>query len=67
MALMTSYLIKTGNAGEFFSAIRNAKAPERFTTSFLKDLDFSSSNDRLWIGVLLTAAPAMRRLVCTCV
>ena len=49
---MTSYLIKTGNAEDFFKAIRNAKAPERFTNTFLKDLGFSSSNDRLYIGVL---------------
>lgn len=50
--MMTSYLIKTGNAEDFFKAIRNAKAPERFTNSFLKDLGFASSNDRLYIGVL---------------
>lgn len=49
---MTSYLIKTGNAEDFFKAIRNAKAPERFTNTFLKDLGFTSSNDRLYIGVL---------------
>lgn len=52
MALMTSYLIKSGNAEDFFKAIRNAKAPERFTQTFLKDLGFTSSNDRLYIGVL---------------
>jgi hypothetical protein len=52
MGLMTSYLIKTGNAEDFFKAIRNAKAPERFTNTFLKDLGFTSSNDRLYIGVL---------------
>jgi hypothetical protein len=52
MALMTSYLIKSSNAEDFFNAIRNAKAPERFTTSFLRNLEFSSSNDRLYIGVL---------------
>ena len=47
MALMTSYLIKAGNAEDFFKAIRNAQAPERFTQTFLKDLGFTSSNDRL--------------------
>lgn len=52
MGLMTNYLVKTGNAEEFFNALRTAKAPERFTTRFLKDLEFSSSNDRLYIGVL---------------
>jgi Family of unknown function (DUF5343) len=52
MALMTSYLIKASNAEDFLNALRNAKAPERFTNSFLTDLDFTSSNDRLYIGVL---------------
>jgi hypothetical protein len=52
MGLMTSYLIKTSNAEDFFNAIHSAKAPERFTTTFLKNLDFGSSNDRLYIGVL---------------
>lgn len=49
---MTAYLVTTKNAGAFFNAIQGAKAPERFTTKFLKDLDFASSNDRLYIGVL---------------
>lgn len=52
MALMTAYLLKTSNLGEFFNALQSAKAPERFTNKFLKDLDFTSSNDRLLIGVL---------------
>lgn len=52
MALMSSYLLKTSNLGEFFNTIRAAKAPERFTVKFLKDLDFKSSNDRLLVGVL---------------
>ena len=52
MALMTAYLVTTKNADAFFNAIQGAKAPERFTTKFLKDLDFSSSNDRLYIGLL---------------
>jgi hypothetical protein len=49
---MTAYLVTTKNAQAFFNAIQGAKAPERFTTKFLKDLDFSSSNDRLYISVL---------------
>jgi len=49
---MTSYLVKTSNLGEFFNTIRGAKAPERFSIKFLKDLDFTSSNDRLFVGVL---------------
>ena len=49
---MTAYLIKTSNAEDFFKAIRNAKAPERFTQTFLKNLDFATSNHRLYVGVL---------------
>jgi hypothetical protein len=49
---MTAYLVTTKNAEAFFNAIQGAKAPERFTTKFLKDLDFTSSNDRLYIGLL---------------
>ena len=52
MPLMTAYLVTTKNAQAFFNAIQTAKAPDRFTTKFLKDLDFTSSNDRLYIGVL---------------
>ena len=52
MALMTAYLVTTKNAQAFFNAIQGAKAPERFTNKFLKDLDFTTSNDRLYIGVL---------------
>lgn len=52
MALTNAYLITTKNLEGFLNAIKSAKAPERFTSSFLKQLDFSSSNDRLLIGVL---------------
>lgn len=52
MALMTAYLMTTKNAEAFFNAIQTAKAPERFTTKFLKDLDFTSSNDRLFVGIM---------------
>ena len=52
MALMTNYLVTSKNAQAFFNAIQTAQAPDRFTTKFLKDLDFKSSNDRLFIGVL---------------
>ncbi|MBN8628579.1 MAG: DUF5343 domain-containing protein, partial [Planctomycetes bacterium] len=49
---MTAYLVTTKNTEAFFNAIQGAKAPERFTTTFLKNLDFGSSNDRLYIGLL---------------
>jgi hypothetical protein len=52
VSLMNAYLVTAKNAEAFFNAIQGAKAPERFTTKFLKDLDFTSSNDRLYIGVL---------------
>ena len=52
MGLMSAYLMTTKNAKAFFNALQTARAPERFTTKFLKDLDFTSSNDRLFIGVL---------------
>lgn len=52
MSLMTAYLVTSKNAQTFFNAIQTAKAPDKFTTKFLKDLDFTSSNDRLYVGVL---------------
>lgn len=52
MALMTDYLITTGNAGEFFDSLINANAPERFTYKFLENLGFNSSNDRKYVSVL---------------
>jgi hypothetical protein len=52
MALTTAYLVTTKNLEGFLNAIKSAKAPERFTNNFLKQLDYSSSNDRLFIGVL---------------
>lgn len=52
MALPTSYLTSTKNLNAIFDAIRNAKAPEKFTTRYLESLDFKSAADRLIIGVL---------------
>lgn len=52
MALMTSYLVTTKNLDSFLNSILSAKAPERFNNKFLESLDFSSSNDRLFIGLL---------------
>jgi hypothetical protein len=42
----------TKNLDAFLKSIQSAKAPERFTIQFLKQLDFTSSNDRLFLGVL---------------
>ena len=52
MALPSSYLTSTKNLKGIFEAIQGAKAPEKFTTRFLENLDFKSSSDRLVIGVL---------------
>lgn len=52
MALTNAYLVTTKNLDAFLKSIQSAKAPERFTNKFLTQLDFSTSNDRLLIGVL---------------
>jgi Family of unknown function (DUF5343) len=52
MALTNAYLITTKNLDAFLNALRTAKAPERFTIKFLNQLDFASSNDRLFLGVM---------------
>jgi hypothetical protein len=49
---MTNYLVTTKKLEEFFNALIGAQAPERFTTKFLKQLEFTSSNDILFIGLL---------------
>jgi hypothetical protein len=36
----------------FLNAVQTAQAPERFSQKFLQDLEFTSSNDRLFIGLL---------------
>lgn len=52
MPLTNAYLVTTKNLEAFLNALKSAKAPERFSNTFLKQLDFSSSNDRLFIGLL---------------
>jgi hypothetical protein len=52
MALTNSYLVTTKNIEPFFTALTTAQAPERFSQKFLESLEFKSSNDRLYIGVL---------------
>ena len=39
------------NLDSIINSVINAKAPDKFTTRFLEDLGFKSSNDRLIIGV----------------
>jgi hypothetical protein len=52
MALTTAYLVTTKNLESFLNALRTAKAPEKLTGKFLKNLEFTSSNDTLFIGIL---------------
>jgi hypothetical protein len=52
MALPDSYTIKIGALPAYFEAMRGAEAPDRFSAKFLEKLEFSSSNDRLFIGIL---------------
>ena len=52
MSLTNAYLVTTKNLEGFLNAIKSARAPERFTNSFLTQLDYSSSNDRLFTGML---------------
>ena len=52
MALPKSYLTSTKNLKSILQAIQSAQAPEKFNVRFLENLGFSSSNDRLIVGVL---------------
>lgn len=52
MSLPNSYTIKTGAVPGYFEAMLNAQPPDRFSHKFLESIGFSSSNDRLFIGIL---------------
>jgi hypothetical protein len=48
----TAYLTSVKNLDGMLSAIQTAQAPPRFTLSFLENLGYKSSSDRLIINVL---------------
>lgn len=52
MALPEQYLVATKNLDGFFNSLLNAQAPPKFTIKFLEQLEFKSTNDRLFVGVL---------------
>jgi hypothetical protein len=52
MALPEQYLLTTKNVDAFFNSLLNAQAPTKFTNKFLEQLEFKSTNDRLFLGVL---------------
>jgi hypothetical protein len=52
MSLPDSYTLKPGSIAAYFDAILDAQPPERFSIKFLENLGFTSTNDRLFIGIL---------------
>jgi len=52
MSLPNSYTLKPGSIPAYFEAMLSAEAPKRFTARFLESLEFTSSTDRLFIGIL---------------
>ncbi len=52
MALTNAYLVTTKNLDGFLNALKSARAPDKFTNTFLNQLDYTSSNDRLFIVML---------------
>jgi hypothetical protein len=52
MALPDSYTLKPKAIPAYFDAILDAQAPDRFSVKFLENLGFTSTNDRLFIGIL---------------
>ena len=52
MALPEQYLITTKNLDAFLNSLINAQPPTKFTNKFLEQLEFKSTNDRLFIGIL---------------
>lgn len=51
MALTQAYLMTTKNLAAVINSVVSAKAPEHFTNKFLENLNFKSSNDRLYVGL----------------
>lgn len=52
MALPESYTLKPNAIPAYFDALLDAHPPERFSLKFLENLGFTSTNDRLFIGIL---------------
>jgi hypothetical protein len=50
--LPDSYTLKPNSIPAYFDAILDAQPPERFSLKFLENLGFTSTNDRLFIGIL---------------
>jgi hypothetical protein len=52
MTLPDSYTLKPNSVPAYFDAMLDAQPPERFSIKFLENLGFTSTNDRLFVGIL---------------
>lgn len=52
MGLPSTYTNAHGSIADFFSKIRDAQAPDKFTQQILKDLDFKSTNHRAFVPLM---------------
>ncbi len=52
MALPNVYTYVYGQIPQLFDKIKQGQAPDKFTTQYLKDIGFSSSNHRAFIPIL---------------
>lgn len=52
MSLPDSYTLKPNSVPAYLDAVLDAHPPERFSVKFLENLGFTSTNDRLFIGIL---------------
>lgn len=52
MELSHAYVQGYGKIGDFFSKLQDGQAPDQFTQQHLKDIGFSSSNDRTLIPLM---------------
>jgi hypothetical protein len=52
VAIPKAYLTSTKNVKDILTAIQQAQAPKQFSTTFLQNLGFKSTADRLFIGIL---------------
>lgn len=52
MGLPDSYTQKPGAIPAYFDAVLDAQPPDRFSIKFLENLGFTSTNDRLFVGIL---------------
>ena len=52
MGITEVYYSQVKNVPQIFDALKQAQAPDKFTTKFLYDLGFTSVNDRPFVNVL---------------